>query len=89
MYMDIFSKDNLQMINKLIEEKIGTLRRNEDFERDYLRLTDAMDELEQSLSAEQKEKFNEIISLFYNTKQYYFALSYALGLKYGEDLKDL
>lgn len=37
----------------------------------------------------QKEKFNEIISLFYNTEEYYFALAYSLGVKYAKDLKKI
>ena len=36
------------------------------------------------LSGEQKEKFNNLIKSFYETEEYYFALSYSLGVKYGE-----
>ena len=36
-----------------------------------------------------KEKFNEIIQLFLETEEYYFALSYSLGVKYGKDLNEL
>ena len=39
------------------------------------------------LSKQQKEQFDEIVQLFYKTEEYYFAFSYSLGVKYGEDLK--
>ena len=48
-----------------------------------------IDELGLELKGEQKEKFDEIIRLFYETEQYYFTLSYSLGVKYGEDLNKL
>ena len=46
-----------------------------------------MEELEQTLSKQQQEQFDEIVQLFYKTEEYYFAFSYSLGVKYGEDLK--
>ena len=61
------------------EKRIPDLRKNEDFNKKYLRLTDAMEELEKTLSKEEKEKFNEIVNLFYETEEYYFAFSYNLG----------
>jgi len=48
-----------------------------------------MEELEKDLSQNQQEKFHEVIELFYQTEEYYFALAYSLGIKYGEDLKRL
>lgn len=48
-----------------------------------------MEEFGQDLEDEQKEKFNEIVSSFYNIEEYYFAFSYSLGVKYGNDLKNL
>ena len=85
--MDIFYNEDYKLISEMIEKKIPTLRKNEVFNKKYLRLTDAMEELENSLSKEQKEKFNEIVKLFYETEAYYFAFSYSLGVKYGKDLE--
>ena len=36
-----------------------------------------------------KNNIDFIIELFYKTEEYYFALSYSLGVKYGEDLKKI
>ena len=49
--------------------------------------SDLIDKLNTNLSGEQKENFNALIKLFYETEEYYFALSYSLGIKYGENLK--
>lgn len=87
--MEIFNNENYKYINKMIEGKLPLLRENEDFNKMYLRLSDAMEELEKTLSEKQKEHFNEIVQLFYKTEEYYFTLSYSLGVKYGEDLKKL
>lgn len=82
----IFNSDDYKFISNLIEKKLPLLKENEDFYKKYVRLSDAMDELEATLSATQKEQFNEIVQLFYETEEYYFALAYSLGLKYGNDL---
>ena len=74
---------NLKLLKK--GDKIEYKYQN--FKKEYLRLTDAMEELEQTLSKQQKEQFDEIVQLFYKTEEYYFAFSYSLGVKYGEDLK--
>ena len=83
--MEIFNNDNYKFISDYVEQKLPIL--NQNFKAEYLRLTDAMEELEQTLSKQQKEQFDEIVQLFYKTEEYYFAFSYSLGVKYGEDLK--
>ena len=72
-----------------MEENIGVLKNNQDYQEKYKRLTDAMERLDSTLTDRQKEQFHEIVQLFYQTEEYYFALSYSLGVKYGEDLKQL
>ncbi len=89
LYMEIFNNENYKHISNLVEEKIPILKENQDFNKKYTRLSDAMEELEITLSEKQKEQFNEIVQLFYKTEEYYFALSYSLGVKYGEDLKKI
>lgn len=87
--MDIFNNENYKVISNLVEQKISVLKENKDFNKKYKRLTDLMEEFEKTLSIEQKEQFNEIVQLFYKTEEYYFVLSYSLGVKYGEDLKKI
>lgn len=87
--MEIFNNETKNFISNLIEEKLPILKGNKDFKEKYARLSDSMDELEKTLSKNQKELFYEIVNLFYETEKYYFTLSYSLGIKYGEDLKKL
>lgn len=86
---EIFCDDNYKFISKVVEEKLPILKKNKKFSEKYLRLTDAIEDLEKDLSKNQKEQFDEIIKLFYETEEYYFALSYSLGVKYGEDLNKI
>lgn len=87
--MEIFNDDSKTFINAFVEDKISVLRENADFNQKSIRLSDAMDELENTLSDSQKDLFDEIVKLFYQTEEYYFALSYSLGVKYGENLKKI
>ena len=87
--MDLFNNDDYKFISNFVEEKIYMLKENDNFKQNYLKLTDMMDKLEKTLSNEQKAQFNEVIELFYKTEEYYFAFSYSLGVKYGENLKNL
>ena len=84
--MEIFKDNSYKYISNLVESKIPILRQNEDFNK-YVEQSDLIDKLNETLSGEQKENFNTLIQLFYETEEYYFALSYSLGLKYGENLK--
>ncbi len=85
--MEIFNDDNYKHISNFIEDKIPILRQNEDFNKKYMEQSDLIDKLNRTLSGEQKENFNTLVKLFYETEEYYFALSYSLGVKYGENLK--
>jgi len=87
--MEGFCFEGYELISELIEEKIPLLRKNEEFNEHYVRLSDAIDELENELPEKQKELFNEIVQLFFKTEEYYFALAYSLGIKYGLELKKL
>ena len=86
--MEIFN-DSRKIISNFVEKKLQILRENYDFNQKYIRLSDAIDELASCLTNEQNELFDEIVKLFYQTEEYYFALSYSLGVKYGEELKQL
>ena len=87
--MEMFENNDYKFISDFVESKLSILRNNEEFNKKTKILSDSMEELEKTLSKEQKEKFDKIIKLFYDTEEYYFAFSYSLGVKYGEDLKKL
>lgn len=85
--MEIFNDDNYKYISNFIENKIPILRQNKIFNKKYLEQMNLIDDFNKTLPIKEKEKFNKLIKLFYETEEYYFALSYSLGIKYGENLK--
>lgn len=85
--MEIFNNENYKYISNFVESKIPILRQNKDFNKKYLEQSNLIDSLNETLSEKDKEKFNTLIKSFYETEEYYFALSYSLGVKYGENLK--
>ena len=87
--IDFFENGDYKFVTNLINEKMDILKKYKSFNEQYTKLYDTIDELEVILNDSQKEKFNEIMQLFYNTEEYYFALAYSLGVKYGKDLEKL
>lgn len=87
--IDFFESGDYKFITNMISEKINILKRSKNFNEKYTKLYDLIDELDLILNDEQKKKFNEMMDLFYSTEEYYFALAYSLGVKYGNDLKNL
>lgn len=78
-----------EYISKFVESKIPTLKQNQEFVEIYKKQFDLIDELDKELKEADKEKFNELIDIFYTTEKYYFVLSYSLGIKYGAILKEI
>ena len=87
--IEFFENGDYKFVTNLINERMEKLKECEDFNNKYQKLYDLMDDIELLFDDKQKEKFNEIVKLFYETEEYYFALSYSLGVKYGNDLKNL
>ena len=85
--MEIFKDNSYKYISNFVESKISILRQNEDFNKKYIEQSELIDKFNKDLSVEQRENFDTLIKLFYETEEYYFALSYSLGIKYGENLK--
>ena len=85
--MEIFNNGNYKYISNFIESKMHILRKNDEFNEKYLEQSNLIEIFDKTLVGEQKEKFNILIKSFYETEEYYFVLSYSLGVKYGEDLK--
>lgn len=85
--MEIFNNGNYKYISNFIESKMPILRENDEFNEKYIEQSNLIDIFNKTLVGEQKEKFNILIKSFYETEEYYFALSYSLGIKYGKDLK--
>ena len=87
--IEFFENGDYKFITNLINERMDKLKECKDFNKKYEKLYDLIDEIELLFDDKQKSKFNEVIQLFYEVEEYYFALAYSLGLKYGNDLKNL
>ena len=87
--IEFFENGDYKFVTNLINERMEKLKECEDFNNKYQKLYDLMDDIELLFDDKQKEKFNEIVKLFYETEEYYFALAYSLGIRYGNDLKNL
>lgn len=87
--LEIFKNNDYQYISNFIENKSKVLRRIEKFNTIYTKNINLIEELDKELKDEQKLKFNYIINSIYELEEYYYALAYSLGIKYGEDLKNL
>ena len=86
---ELFDQDSISSINDFVENKSNLLNEIKDFKEKDKTLSLYMDELEKQLDKESKEKFDQIIKLMYQVEEYYIALAYSLGTKYGENIENL
>ena len=86
---ELFDQDAISSINEFVENKSNLLNEIKDFKEKDKTLSLYMDELEKQLDKESKEKFDQIIKLMYQVEEYYIALAYSLGTKYGENIENL
>ena len=87
--LEIFKNNNYKHISNFVERKSNVLRQVKEFNSIYIKNINLIEELDKELKDEQNSKFNYIINSIYELEEYYFALAYSLGIKYGEDLKNL
>ena len=85
----IFENDNYKAISELVNEKIHVLKENQDFNEKYVKFFDLMERLTNNLKDENKDLFNEFVDLYYKTEEYYMALAFSLGVKYGNELEKI
>lgn len=88
-FEDLFDKETVQHINNIVEDKMYVLKDVRDFNEKDKMLSLYMEELDNSLPEELKEKFDDVIRLTYQVEEYYFTLAYLLGSKYGDKLNKI
>ena len=86
---ELFDTDIIKSVNQLVENKSSVLREIEDFKEKDKMLSLCMEEFENDLSKEKKEKFDNIIRLMYEVEEYYNTLAYSLGTKYGKNIEKI
>lgn len=88
-FEELFDEDVVENISNFIEEKMKLLRNVRDFKEKDQKLSMIMEELENSLPEDLREKFDDVIRLTYQIEEYYFTLAYLLGSKYGGQVNKL
>ena len=86
---ELFDKDMVNYITQFVESKEDILKNVKDFKEKDKMLSLSIEALENELSKENKEKLDKVMKLLYQIEEYYITLSYMLGTKYGENLKQL
>ena len=82
---ELFDKDMISHITQFVESKEDLIKNIKDFKEKDKMLCLCMEDLENKLSKENKEKFDKVIKLMYQVEEYYIALAYMLGNKYGKN----
>ncbi len=85
-FKELFDKDIVESISTLVEKKMSILEDVQDFKEKDKKLAFCMEDLENALPDELREKYDEVMRLMYQTEDYYFTLAYLLGAKYGEKM---
>lgn len=88
-FEDLFDEAMVGNISNFIESKMELLNQVKDFKEKDKKLSECMEELDNELSDELREKFDNVIRLTYQLEEYYFTLAYLLGTKYGEQMNKL
>lgn len=88
-FEELFDKITVKNISNLVEEKMKLLKNVQDFKEKDRKLYLAMEELDNILSDELREKFDNIVRLTYQVEEYYFTLAYILGTKYCKDTEKI
>ena len=85
----LFDKDMVSNINQFVESKEALLKNIKNFKEKDKMLCLCMEGLENDLSKDNKEKFDKVIKLMYQVEEYYIALAYVLGNKYGRNIEKI
>lgn len=86
---NLFDEDTVESIGNLVEEKMPLLNQVPAFKEKDQSLAIAMEELENTLSTELKNKLDDVMRLQYQIDSYYFTLAYFLGKQHGEQIQKL
>lgn len=86
---ELFDIDMVESISNLVEDKMKILNQVKDFQEKDKKLSTTMEELDNELPEELKDKFDDVMRLTYQVEEYYFTLAYLLGTKHGGQINKL
>ncbi len=76
---NLFDEDTVENISNYVESKMYLLNQIPDFKEKDKKLANKTEDLENLLSADLKNKLDDVMKLHYQIDSYYFALAYFLG----------
>ena len=85
----IFSKKHFNEICNILNDKQHILKQNMEYQKLEIKLSNLYDILSKKLSKEDSEKLEKFISIESEMDIYTYQLFYALGVKYGSELKNI
>ena len=88
-FEELFDVDMVESISNLVEDKMKILNQVKDFQEKDKKLSTTMEELDNELPEELKDKFDDVMRLTYQVEEYYFTLAYLLGTKHGGQINKL
>ena len=86
---ELFDKDIISHINQFVESKEDILKNVKDFNEKDKMLALSIEDLENEISKEDKEKLDKVMKLMYQIEEYYITLAYMLGTKYGKNVEKI
>lgn len=86
---NLFNDEYLDHVAKLFETKKNRLQKNKQYKRKKKKLSQMIQKFEGTLSEEQLETFENILSSYYTLEDFEQALMYSIGVKYGVALSKL
>lgn len=86
---NLFDKETVENISKLVQDKMQILNNVTEFKEKDQSFASALENLEDRLSDELNDQFDDIMRLNYQIESYYFTLAYFLGLQHGNQVAKL
>lgn len=86
---NLFDKETVENISNLIENKMHILNNVPEFKEKDQSLADATEKLEDALSEDLSDQFDDVMRLHYQVEEYYYTLAYFLGKQHAEQITKL
>lgn len=86
---DFFNEESFEYLNNLIITNISILKKSDKYNEIKKKISSLMDYFDNTLNESDKEKFEELIKLFYDYEGFIQALTYMFGVKFHKNLSSI
>lgn len=88
-FEELFDEEIIKRISSFIEEKSDKLLKIQDFKEKDSQFNKLLEEIENNISSDLKDKMDELVRKMYQLESYYFTLAYFIGAKNAQNIKAL